>query len=46
MTDTTLSLRIILGSARARGHMRIDLQNMEINHLPQLSGLITYSMLE
>ncbi|MGP4691502.1 hypothetical protein [Agrobacterium cavarae] len=46
MTGTTLSLRIILGSARAKGCMRIDLQNMEINHLPQLPGLITYSMLE
>jgi len=33
MTDTTLSLRIILGSARAKGHMRIDLQNIEINHM-------------
>lgn len=33
MTDETLSLRIILGSARAKGHMRIDLQNIEINHM-------------
>jgi len=45
MTDETLSLRIILGSVRAKGHMRIDLQNMEINHMQQWSGLITYSML-
>lgn len=46
MTDETLSLRIILGSVRAKGQMRIDLQNIEINHMQQWSGLITYSMLE
>jgi len=33
MTDETLSLRIILGSARGKGHMGIDLQNIEINHM-------------
>ncbi len=33
MTDETLSLRIILGSTRTEGHMRIDLQNIEINHM-------------
>lgn len=33
MTDETLSLRIILGSTRAKGHMRIVLQNMEIHHM-------------
>lgn len=35
MTDKPLSLRMILGSARAKGHMRIDLQNIEINHMQQ-----------
>jgi len=33
MTDETLSLRIILGSACTKSHMRIDLQNIEINHM-------------
>ncbi len=33
ITHETLSLRIILGSACAKGHMRIDLQNIEINHM-------------